>query len=263
MPEVTQSQFAEALADRQMPVPDGLAAWNGPRPERRFSVYRNNVFWSLVEALRSRFPAAAAVVGEEFFTAMAGEYVGREPPRSPLLLAYGDTFADFVACFGPASGLPYLPDVIRLEVARSHAYHAADRPPLDAAALASIAPERLPLITLRPHPSMAVIRSAHPVVTIWAMNSGEMPLGDIEDWQGEDALVVRPAMTVHVHRLGPGGAVFVGALAEGRALGEAVDTALASDQRFDLTANLAHALQSGAFAAFEQPGDSPCGIAKP
>jgi hypothetical protein len=248
---LTQTRFASALGDREMPVPEGLLSWNGPRPERRFSVYRNNVFWSLVEALKSRFPATAAIVGEEFFTAMAGEYIGREPPRSPLLLAYGDTLADFVTRFEAASSLPYLPDVIRLEAARSHAYHAADCLPLDASDLATIAPERLPLIVLRPHPSIAVIRSYYPVVTIWAMNSGEMPLGDIEDWQGEDALVVRPAMTVHVLKLGPGGAVFVAALAQGRTLGDAVEVALDADARFDLTANLAHTLQSGVFAAFE------------
>jgi hypothetical protein len=251
MSNLIQTRFAAALADRQMPVPDGLKSWNGPCLERRFSVYRNNVFWSLVEALRSRFPATAAIVGEEFFTAMAGEYVAHEPPRSPLLLAYGDTLADFVASFEPAAGLRYLPDIIRLEAARSHAYHAADCPPLDASELAALAPERLPLTTFRRHPSMSVVRSAHPIVTIWAMNSGEMPLGDIEDRQAEDALVVRPAMTVHVHRLAPGGAAFITALAGGCALGDAVDAALASDVRFDLTANLAAALQSGAFAAFE------------
>jgi len=251
MSSLTQSRFAEALTDRSMPVPDGLAAWNAPHPERRFGVYRNNVFWGLVEALKSRFAATASIVGDEFFTAMAGDYVRLEPPRSPLLLRYGDTFADFVERFEPAANLPYLPDVIRLEVARSHAYHAADCPPLDADGLAAVAPERLPSLTFRSHPSMTVIRSAYPVVTIWAMNAGEMPVGAIDDWQGEDALVVRPAMTVHVHRLAPGGAAFVEALATGCALGDAVETARTANGSFDLTANLAAVLQSGAFAAFE------------
>ena len=251
MSNLTQTRFAEALADRHVPVPEGLTAWNGPRPERRFGVYRNNVFWGLTEALKSRFPATAAIVGDAFFTAMAGGYIRREPPRSPLLLTYGDRFADFVEHFEPAAGLPYLPDVIRLEAARSHAYHAADCKPLDAGGLASIKPERLPSLTFRPHPSLSVLRSAHPVVTIWAMNADEMPLSPIVDWQGEDAIVVRPHMTVHVHRLGPGGAVFIRALGEGFTLGEAVETALAADHGFDLTTNLAGALQSGAFAAFE------------
>jgi hypothetical protein len=251
MGNLTQTRFAAALGDRRMPVPEGLVSWNSAAPERRFTVYRNNVFWSLVEALRSRFPAAAAIVGDEFFTAMAGEYIGREPPRSPLLLAYGNTFADFAAAFEPAAGLPYLPDVIRLEAARSHAYHAADCLPLDADELRAVAPERLSYLIFRPHPSVTVIRSAHPIVTIWAMNTGEMPLGNIEDYHAENALVVRPSMTVHVRRIDLGSATFIGALAAGGTLGGAVEAALVTDQRFDLTASLAEALQSGAFAAFE------------
>lgn len=251
MSSLTQDRFAAALANRDEPVPDGLAAWNGPRPEQRFGVYRNNVFWSLIEALKSRFPAAVTIVGDAFFIAMAGEYVRLEPPRSPLLLGYGDTLADFVERFEPAASLPYLADVIRLEAARSHAYHAADCLPLDANHLASVAPERLPSLTLRPHPSLSVLRSIHPVITIWAMNAGELPVGPIEAWRGEDALVLRPAMTVHVHRLRPGGAVFVESLAASRMLGDAVEAALAADNRFDLTANLADILQAGAFAAFE------------
>lgn len=251
MPNPVQDRFAEALVDRQKPLPHGLAAWNGPRPERRFGVYRNNVFWGLTEALKSRFPATAAIVGDAFFTAMAGEYVRRDPPRSPLLLGYGDTLADFVARFEPAACLPYLPDVIRLEAARSHAYHAGDCPPLDAGDLASVPPDRLPSLAFRPHPSLSVIRSAHPVVTIWAMNAGESPVGPVDDWQAEDVLVVRPAMTVHVHRLAPGGAVFAEALANGRTLADAVEAACAADDRFDLTANLAGILQAGAFTAFE------------
>lgn len=251
MARLAQKCFAEALADSRRPVPDGLAAWNGLRPERRFGVYRNNVRSGLTEALKSRFPAAAAIVGDEFFAAMAGEYVRLEPPRSPLLLRYGDTFADFVARFAPASGLPYLPDVIRLEAARSHAYHAADCPPLDPGNLASVALERLPSLVFWPHPSLSLVRSAHPVITIWAMNAGQMAVGPIDHWTAEDALVVRPEMTVHVHRLGPGGAVFVAALAGGHALGDAAETAVAADSRFDLTAGLATVVQSGAFAAFD------------
>lgn len=245
-----QTIFAEALQDRGSPVPEGLTAWNGDRPGRRFGVYRNNVFWGLTEALKSRFPAALAIVGDEFFNAMADHYIRLDPPRSPLLLTYGDGLADFVASFEPAAGLPYLPDILRLEVARSRAYHAADRVPLDGTALGAVSTELLPLLTFELHPSLSILRSSYPVVTIWAMNAGEMPLAPIEDWQREDALVVRPAMTVHVHRLGPGGADFLAALASGRPLGEAIETAAAADPRFDLTQNLAGALQSGALVGF-------------
>lgn len=245
----TQTEFAAALVDLDRAVPEGLAAWNGPRPERRFGVYRNNVAIGLIGALASRFPAAERIVGEEFFAAMAHEFIRLHPPQSPLLLAYGDDFADFVENFEPAREIPYLPDILRLEVARGRAYHAADAMPLDAALLATVEPEGLASLRFAAHPSASIARSTHPAVTIWAMNTDEMELGEIADWAGEDALVVRPAMTVEVHRLPPGGATFLEQLFAGVDLGSAFEAALAETADFDLSANLAGALAAGAFTA--------------
>jgi hypothetical protein len=180
---------------------------------------------------------------------MARQFIRLHPPRSPLLLAYGDELADFVMEFEPAQSLPYLPDVIRLEAARGRAYHAADAAPLDPAILATLDPQRLAGLQFDMHPSASVIGSEHPIVTIWAMNGGEMPLAPVEDWKGEDALVVRPGMIVEVHRLPPGGATFLSALMHGAGLAEAADGAMRVADAFDLPANLAGALQAGAFTA--------------
>jgi hypothetical protein len=243
----TQREFAAALVDPDCAVPKGLTAWNGRQPARRFGVYRNNVAIGLIGALVSRFPAAERIVGEEFFVAMAHEFIRLHPPRSPLLLAYGDDFPDFVESFEPAQEIPYLPDVMRLETLRGRAYHAADAVPLDAALVATIEPAGLAELTFMPHPSASVVRSAYPAVTIWAMNTGEIELGDIADWTGEDALVIRPQMTVEVHRLPPGGATFLEELFSGVALGQACERALAEAANFDLSANLAGAFTAGAF----------------
>lgn len=245
----TQGRFSDALRDDALAVPHGLTSWNLPAPQRRFDVYRNNVAVGLSGALVSRFPVAEQIVGEAFFTGMARIFVAAFPPKSPLLLTYGDDFGDFVETFEPAAELPYLADVIRLEVARGRAYHAADRLPLDAAVLAAVPPEELAGVVFDPHPSLTIVRSAHPVVTIWAMNAGEMPLVPIDDWIAQDALVVRPVMTVSVHTLPPGGAAFVGALQSGRNLGTAFEMATAETDAFDLSANLAGILQAGAFTS--------------
>lgn len=247
MTNTFQSGFAAALADPDRPVPEGLTAWTGKQPRLRFGVYRNNARVGLTGALAARFPATEAIVGQDFFAAMAQAFVAAHPPRSPLLLAYGDDFADFVQGFEPAAGLAYLPDVIRLEAARSRAYHAADAEPLAAADLAAVPAERLGDLLLEPHPSLALLRSPHPVVTIWAMNAGELPLAPIRDWAGEDALVVRPHMTVEVHRLPPGGAAFFAALFTGLTLGEAAQAAVTDAPDFDLAASLAGLITTGAF----------------
>jgi hypothetical protein len=55
-------------------------------------------------------------------------------------------FPDFIEQFEPASSVPYLADVARLEMLRVRAFHAADADPLTArSGRASLAdPERLP-----------------------------------------------------------------------------------------------------------------------
>jgi hypothetical protein len=88
------------------------------------------------------------------------------------------------------------------------------------------------------HPSVEIIRSPHPIVTIWAMNSGERPPAPIDDWRSEDALVARPHLDVEVRALAPGGSQFLLALAAGRTLGEAASQALADCPRFNLTDTL-------------------------
>jgi hypothetical protein len=245
----TQDSFAAALLDPERPVPRGVTSHTTAVPVRRFAVYRNNVVVGLVKALAARFPAVERVVGEEFFAAMARVFITTHPPRSPLLMQYGDTFPSFIAGFEPAAELPYLADVARLEAARTRAYHAADAEPLDAAALQALDPESLGDVRLSLHPSIEIVRSAHPIVAIWAMNAGEAEPGPIEDWRPEDALVARPALEVEVRTLPAGGAGFIEALRGGRALAEAVDSAAGDSAQFDLAANLAGLIGSGLIVA--------------
>ena len=228
-----EASFAQALLDPKRPIPDGI------NPARRFSVYRNNVVAGLVKALASRFPAIERIVGEEFFAAMARAFVAACPPRSAVLASYGEGFADFIAAFEPACDLVYLADVARIEAARTRAYHAADATPMSAGEFAALDVNAIAGLRVTLHPSAEIVRSAYPIVTIWAMNSGEQALSPIDDWCGEDALVARPHLDVEVRLLPEGGAAFLLALAEQRALGEAADVALAECPEFDLTRNLA------------------------
>jgi len=100
----------------------------------------------LIGALADTFPVTRELVGAPFFDAMARCFIDAEPPRSPVLTEHGDTFPEFVSAFPPAAGLPYLPDLARLELARVRAYHAADATALGADALAGhlAEPVRLP-----------------------------------------------------------------------------------------------------------------------
>ncbi len=230
-----QSTFADALLDPDRPVPPGLGAPAAADLQARFAVHRNNMVAGLVQALAARFPAVVKIVGADFFNAMARRFVLTHPPRSPILAGYGDALPDFIAAFAPAGEVPYLGDVARIEAARTRAYHAADMAPLGADAFAAVAPDALDRMRLELHSSVEIIPSPHPIVAIWAMNTGERPLAPIENWRGEDALVARPYLDVEVRALPAGGTQFLLALAAGRPVAEAVSLAFAAAPQFNLT----------------------------
>ena len=242
----TQAEFAGALLDPERSMPDGVTSHSARHPQKRFAVYRNNVIAGLVNALRSKFPATQRIVGEEFFAAMARVFVTLHPPRSKILHRYGDYLGDFIVGFEPVAELPYLADIARLEAARTRAYHAADATPLPADAFAAIDPRRIGVMRVVLHPSLEILRSRHPVVTIWSMNAGETKLASIDDAMPEDALILRPHLDVIVRQLPPGGATFLLALSSGLPLQHAAALALDENTGFDLTANLAGLIGSGA-----------------
>ncbi len=134
--------------------------------------------------------------------------------------------------------------------ARVRAYHAADVEPLSPQSLASVPHENLAELTFEIHPSVTIVTSDHPVVTIWSMNVGEAEVGPIDRWIAEDALVTCPRACVETRRLAPGGALLLARLASGAELGAAVQTASADTPNFDLSVVLAEALSAGFFTAF-------------
>ncbi len=240
-----QDNFANALLDADRAVPEAVTSHTARTPRKRFAVYRNNVIVGLVQALREQFPAIEKIVGEEFFAAMARVYVVNEPPRSPILIDYGNGFPGFIARFEPAAELPYLADVARLEIARTRAYHAADATSLNPAHWNGLDPAALADTRATLHPSLQILRSRYPVVTIWEMNAGGIEPASIEDCEAENALIVRPHFDVEVRRLPAGGAAFLHALAMGASLGEAATSAAAETPAFDLAANLAGLIGAG------------------
>ncbi len=246
-----QGAFAAALLDPATPAPPGLVRPDGRPAGRRFDIYRNNVVVALVEALGEAFPVVQAIVGEEFFEAMAGVYVRAHPPSSPRMMFYGESFAPFLESFPPAAGLPYLPDVARLEYALRLAYHAANEPAADPAVLGGLDPAALAQARLSLQAACHILRSAHPVHAIWRYNA----TGDKSPVQStaEDVLVSRPDDRVFVQLLPPGGAAFLLALRAGEPLGHAAEQAAADAPAFDLGANLASAFSARIVSAISIP----------
>jgi Putative DNA-binding domain len=239
-----QARFSHKLIQRGSREPGGLTR------SKRFRVHRNNVFASLIDALRARNPVIERLVGEDFFEAAAGHFIEAHPPRSPMLIDYGEGFSAFLESFEPASALPYLADVARLEWLRHRAYHAADRKALGPSDLARAPSERASALAFEFHPSAALIVSPYPIVSIWETNAHDAatrPIGP--DLVGEGALVVRPDDDVLVVRLDEAEHAFAAALAGGATLGEAAAKG-AGFHGFNLAPALAKLVTAGAFCSF-------------
>jgi len=242
---VTQSTFHDALLDSARPVPAGLTDGRGRPAGRRFSVYRNNVAVSLTEALEVSFPAIVQLIGAENFKKVAGIFLRRHPPKTPMMMQYGADFPAFLEGFEPLAHLGYLPDVARLEQALRLSYHAADANPADPAVLQTLPPDALAEVRLGLAPAVRLVRSPWPVHAIWAFN---LENGPKPQAVAQNVLITRPEFDPQMTPVDDGSAVFVAALANGAALGPAHDSAAEAAPEFDLSATLALLLSSQAIS---------------
>ncbi|MEM9499427.1 MAG: DNA-binding domain-containing protein [Pseudomonadota bacterium] len=252
---MTQTDFRAALMDATRPVPPGLTDGAGHPAGRRFAVYRNNVAVSLTDALQEGFPAIRKLIGDENFHNVAGVFLRRHPPDSPLLMFYGQQFATFLAGFPPLAHLPYLADVARLEQAMREVYHAADATAIDPGALGALPPESLAEARFTLAPSVRVLRSDWPVHAIWAYNC--VPNSPKPEPRAQDVLITRPEFDPVPVPIAPGDTAFISALMEGSTLGVAAEAGAASRPDFDLSHALGLLLSGGALTSLKTGDQDP------
>lgn len=238
---VTQSAFRAAMLDPAAAVPEGIINPDGAPAQKRFDVYRNNVAVGLADALETAFPVLRKLVGDEFFRAMAGVYLRKHPPKTPLMMFYGDAMPQFLTRFPPAGSLRYLPDIARVELALRHAYHAADTDPVDANALAALAPDALMDARLRIAPAIQTVVSDFPVLAIYRANTQTDAPKPV--MQPQSVLITRTGFDPQLHLINAAAAGCIAALRQGQALGQAVAL---GDDTLDLGAVLGLLLANGA-----------------
>ena len=191
-----QRDFYAALLHGSMAVeariePGELSA------QRRVEIYRHNVRSNLRGALQAVYPVVLNLVGEAFFNEAADQYARAHPSHCGDLNQFGEHLAHFLAHYPHAADLVYLADVARLEWAWHRAFHAADAAALDAARLASVAPEEYGALRFKLAPAVRVLHVGYPVLRIWEVNqpdyAGDMSVDLARG--GEHLLVARDGYT--------------------------------------------------------------------
>jgi len=228
-----------------------LTSWNNSDATQRFSVYRNNVIVSLVDALADTFPVTQALVGEPFFRAMAKLFAYAHPPKSPIMACYGNELPDFIEGFPPASSVPYLADVARLEMLRVAAYHAADVASVPAERIAEVLANEfaLPSLRLTLHPSVKVLQSRYAVVSLWASHQGMLELSSVVPDSAETALILRAGLNVEIVEIQATTGRFIQCIQAGDTFGTALEAATVDNPVFDLSPILGLLIQKGMLSA--------------
>jgi hypothetical protein len=257
-PPLSLAEFQDAFAHALAANPgDADARIRALVAQPAFAVYRNTVAKACVDALQANYPTVARLVGDEWFRAAAAAYVAQERPREPSLLAYGASFPSFLAAFPPASGLPYLAAVARLDRFWSEAHVAADAPVLSSARVRGVDPQALGDAILVPHPAARwEFFDDMPVYTIWRRNREQDSTNEELAWQGEGALLTRRQDVVEWIRVDAAACAFLDACASGKALGSAIGAALAVDETIDAARMVTTVLDAGAATALV-PGPPP------
>ncbi|WP_296425154.1 DNA-binding domain-containing protein [Yoonia sp.] len=238
---VDHATFTATILNPDATVPAGLQNPDGTTASKRFDVYRNNVAVSLSDALETAFPITRKLVGNAFFRAMAGVYLRKHPPTSPLMMFYGAQMPQFLRRFDPAKSIAYLPDIAALELALRHAYHAADATPVDAQRLGVLAPDALMGARLRIAPAITTVTSDFPIYSIYRANTVTDAPKPV--MQAETVLITRARFDPEIHPINAAAARLIAALADGQSLGQA---AALADETLDLGAILGLLLAQGA-----------------
>lgn len=210
-------------------APADLSDGGRPRDARvaaGITVYRNNVRAAYLRVLHDTFPVIHRLVGEEFFRYLAHEYFHTHPPSCPLVARYSDGLPDFLHSFEPAAGLPYLPDVARLELAWLGSYHAAEADCMESERFFALLGEDPDTNAFQLHPSVRLVKSPFPIHIIWLHNKS----GSAEKLRlpeaGECVIVKRPAHRVFTATTSEPVWTALRALQQGKTFSAAITTAI-------------------------------------
>jgi hypothetical protein len=249
-----------ALADLQARVRRAVVDGDGasiasflagaPSPSRRLAIYQRHYDASLVTQLLGRFPTVVWLAGSGFVTDAARAFIRAHPPAAPCLAEYGEDFPGFLAGLPGAGRVPYLRSVGEVDWRLGEVAVAIDRPSAEISTLAGFTPEALLELRLLLQPGLRHIEAGWPVDELVKLHLADRAPDRLEFEPADVNLEIRGARgAFRIGRLNRGVFVFRRAVAQGSALGAAVEAAEAGDPGFDpapaLTSLFAEGLVTG------------------
>lgn len=238
-----QANFGEDQTPaNKMIVPFGLSG------EQRLSIYKNNIFISLTEALSQTFPVVEKLVGEDFFAFTAKTFIKERPPIQGPLFEYGNQFPDFLKSFEPASSLPYLPDIAHLEWAMNTSFHAENISPINATDLSQFSDDEFSNLLFKLHPSFRIINSEYPIYDIWLLNQDDTDEMEIDLAKASNVIIFRPDDQVLAKEISNDTSLFIKALQINENIEKSYISVAQINPEFDAAMAMVELLSIGIFS---------------
>ncbi|HVN84569.1 MAG TPA: putative DNA-binding domain-containing protein [Candidatus Binatia bacterium] len=210
-----------------------------PRGEirERLDVYINGYPARAHDALDESFPALVHLIGHEATHDLVARYLPALTVRSYNLNDLGTELPSFLRTDCLTERFPFLPDLAELEWKVARAFHARDDVPFAPSRLAAWTEEQWANAVVRFQPSVAVVCSPWPILTLW--NARETPISaidiDLTD-HAEPVLIRRVGFGVRCEPIDVNEARLLSGLIAGRRLGEAMaELAEANDETGDVS----------------------------
>jgi hypothetical protein len=127
-------------------------------PIERNNIYANAYFYRLLECLKEEYPASLAVTGSDDFAGLVQDYLIWRQPTEPSIFYAGRYLAEFLRNHRLAKRWPFIAELARLERATLESFHAPQASVLTDEGLRAVPPERWPMIELRSHPGVEILR---------------------------------------------------------------------------------------------------------
>lgn len=226
---MNQREFQQSFSDYLLRRTDkheipNLKKYQGREQEARLSVYRNNVFSSLIDVLANTYPAIRSAIGATLFRYAAVSFISQHPPKSAVMLDYGETFSDFIRSYPHTQQLLYLGDLAHYEYQLHRAYYAADMPTLDSTCFAGLDLSTLSTSTVVFHPSTALLSSKFSIYSIKQhIDTHKSAPPDSETQTPEFILVTRPEYSIDSYAIHAAQFYFLEQLTNGHTIASALE----------------------------------------
>lgn len=226
-----QAELAEAiLADDQYT--------DCVQPPQNLVIHQNTMISSLIQTLVDTYPLIVSLMGDEFFKVMAKEYIKRYPSRSGNLYEYGAYFEDFMKEYAPVTDFVYLSEVAHFEWVCRTLSTASDHAGFNPSLLQTLPEEDYQQLHFNLHPASYLMQCQYPLLSIIDLCLGKRDEVVNLKEGGLYLCIFRQELTTKLLPLTEAEFLFLTSLQDGQTLHDALESAFAVDDEFDLETKL-------------------------